>query len=108
MRIMNFYHNNYKITLQAQMTVLKEEKKKLEKTVDDFNRSRSVKNIENSETQRSRSQSFSSEKQGKKLFNVHTRDMGTMCGVMTRDVGISHQQVIFFTVSGVLLLIIGG
>ncbi|XP_057319530.1 KN motif and ankyrin repeat domain-containing protein 1-like isoform X2 [Microplitis mediator] len=79
--------------LQAQMSVLKEEKKKLEKTVEDFNRSRSVKNIENSEAQRSRSQSFSSEKQGKKYFNVHTRDMGTMCGVMTRDVGISHQQV---------------
>ncbi|CAD6244114.1 GSCOCG00013251001-RA-CDS [Cotesia congregata] len=59
--------------LQAQMIVLKEEKKKLEKTL--------------------RSNSFSSGKLPQKCVPVNTRDMGTMCGVMTRDVGVSHQQV---------------
>ncbi|XP_044589204.1 KN motif and ankyrin repeat domain-containing protein 2-like [Cotesia glomerata] len=80
--------------LQAQMIVLKEEKKKLEKTVDNFKQDNLLKDIVNSKIQNQlRSNSFSSEKLPQKCVAVNTRDMGTMCGVMTRDVGVSHQQV---------------
>ncbi|CAG5094058.1 Similar to KANK1: KN motif and ankyrin repeat domain-containing protein 1 (Homo sapiens) [Cotesia congregata] len=80
--------------LQAQMIVLKEEKKKLEKTVDNFQQNNLLKDVVNSKIQNKlRSNSFSSGKLPQKCVPVNTRDMGTMCGVMTRDVGVSHQQV---------------
>ncbi|XP_011348194.1 KN motif and ankyrin repeat domain-containing protein 1 isoform X2 [Ooceraea biroi] len=80
--------------LQVQVSVLKEEKRNLLRQVDELNKT----NSHNDTLHRHRSQSFSEPwvgtLQNSKCPNVtNTRDMGTMCGVMTRDVGVSHQQV---------------
>ncbi|KAL6265242.1 hypothetical protein P5V15_002024 [Pogonomyrmex californicus] len=80
--------------LQVQVSVLKEEKRNLLRQVDELNKTKSCNNT----LHRHRSQSFS-EKHTTTLQNlknsgtVPTRDMGTMCGVMTRDVGVSYQPV---------------
>lgn len=81
--------------LQVQVSVLKEEKRNLLRQVDELSKT----NFCNNDTlHRHRSQSFS-EQRATALRNlkntgiVSTRDIGTMCGVMTRDIGVSHQQV---------------
>ncbi|CAD1471482.1 unnamed protein product, partial [Heterotrigona itama] len=81
--------------LQVQVSVLKEEKRNLLRRVDELNRTRQC---NESVLHRHRSQSFSEQRGGsqRNLRNAAatpTRDMGTMCGAMTRDVGVSHQQV---------------
>lgn len=80
---------------QVQVSVLKEEKRNLLRQVDELSKT----NFCNNDTlHRHRSQSFS-EQRATALRNlkntgiVSTRDIGTMCGVMTRDIGVSHQQV---------------
>ncbi|XP_034939435.1 uncharacterized protein Kank isoform X2 [Chelonus insularis] len=75
--------------LQVQVSVLKEEKRSLQKQVEDFNNSKPTLDVV---SDRLRSQSFS-DRHGPRSKSVPTRDMGVMCGVMTRDVGVSHQQV---------------
>ncbi|XP_029056574.2 KN motif and ankyrin repeat domain-containing protein 3 isoform X1 [Osmia bicornis bicornis] len=75
--------------LQVQVSVLKEEKRNLLRRVDELNSC-------NETLHRHRSQSFSEQRASmRNLKNAAapTRDAGTMCGVMTRDVGVSHQQV---------------
>ncbi|CAL7936593.1 unnamed protein product [Xylocopa violacea] len=80
--------------LQVQVSVLKEEKRNLLRQVDELSKTSPC-----NETglYRHRSYSFSEQHRGsqRNLRNATTptRDMGTMCGVMTRDVGVSHQQV---------------
>ena len=80
--------------LQVQVSVLKEEKRNLLRQVDELSKT----NSRNDTLHRHRSQSFS-EQRATALRNlkntgiISTRDMGTMCGVMTRDIGVSHQQV---------------
>ncbi|XP_012531425.2 KN motif and ankyrin repeat domain-containing protein 3 isoform X2 [Monomorium pharaonis] len=79
--------------LQVQISVLKEEKRNLLRQVDELSRT----NFCNDALHRYRSQSFSEQRitlqNLKNSANVSTRDMGTMCGVMTRDVGVSYQPV---------------
>ncbi|XP_015602478.2 KN motif and ankyrin repeat domain-containing protein 1 isoform X2 [Cephus cinctus] len=81
--------------LQVQVSVLKEEKRNLLHQVDELAKSRTRSNNDTN-LQRYRSQSFSEEHSLLEPFRtmrMPTRDMGTMCGVMTRDVGVSYQQV---------------
>ncbi|XP_076620510.1 KN motif and ankyrin repeat domain-containing protein 2 kank isoform X1 [Colletes latitarsis] len=80
--------------LQVQVSVLKEEKRSLLRQVDELSKT----NSRDDTLHRYRSQSFSEQRASmRNLKNAATptptRDMGTMCGVMTRDVGVSHQQV---------------
>ncbi|KZC04311.1 KN motif and ankyrin repeat domain-containing protein 1, partial [Dufourea novaeangliae] len=83
--------------LQVQVSVLKEEKRNLLRQVDELSKTGACNNT----LHRHRSQSFSEQRATlRNLKNaaattttVPTRDTGTMCGVMTRDVGVSHQQV---------------
>ncbi|XP_012221448.1 KN motif and ankyrin repeat domain-containing protein 1 isoform X3 [Linepithema humile] len=79
--------------LQVQVSVLKEEKRNLLRQVDELSKT----NFYNDTLHRYRSQSFSEQRNAtrnlKNSETVSTRDMGTMCGVMTRDVGVSHQQI---------------
>ncbi|XP_043253383.1 KN motif and ankyrin repeat domain-containing protein 3 isoform X2 [Colletes gigas] len=80
--------------LQVQVSVLKEEKRSLLRQVDELSKT----NSRDDTLHRYRSQSFSEQRASmRNLKNATTptptRDMGTMCGVMTRDVGVSHQQV---------------
>ncbi|XP_029165722.1 KN motif and ankyrin repeat domain-containing protein 1 isoform X2 [Nylanderia fulva] len=81
--------------LQVQVSVLKEEKRNLLRQVDELSKTNSC---NNDILHRHRSQSFSEQRATalrnlKNTGTVSTRDMGTMCGVMTRDIGVSHQQV---------------
>lgn len=80
--------------LQVQVSVLKEEKRNLLRRVDELSKTNSRNDI----LHRHRSQSFSEQRATalrnlKNTGTIYTRDMGTMCGVMTRDIGVSHQQV---------------
>ncbi|XP_011688589.1 PREDICTED: KN motif and ankyrin repeat domain-containing protein 1 isoform X2 [Wasmannia auropunctata] len=80
--------------LQVQVSVLKEEKRNLLRQVDELSKT----NSSNDTLHRHRSQSFSEQRTTtlrnlKNSGSVSTRDMGTMCGVMTRDVGVSYQPV---------------
>ncbi|XP_076277199.1 KN motif and ankyrin repeat domain-containing protein 2 kank isoform X2 [Lasioglossum baleicum] len=80
--------------LQVQVSVLKEEKRNLLRQVDELSKT----NSRNDTLHRHRSQSFSEQWVSQRNLKnatvpTQTRDMGTMCGVMTRDVGVSHQQV---------------
>ncbi|XP_076375953.1 KN motif and ankyrin repeat domain-containing protein 2 kank isoform X1 [Megalopta genalis] len=80
--------------LQVQVSVLKEEKRSLLRQVDELSKT----NSRNDTLHRYRSQSFSEQRVSQRNLKnatvpTPTRDMGTMCGVMTRDVGVSHQQV---------------
>ncbi|XP_076675793.1 KN motif and ankyrin repeat domain-containing protein 2 kank isoform X1 [Andrena cerasifolii] len=79
--------------LQVQVSVLKEEKRNLLRQVDELGKMNCCNDI----LHRHRSQSFSEQRMNlrnlKSVPATPTRDMGTMCGVMTRDVGVSHQQV---------------
>ncbi|XP_076236635.1 KN motif and ankyrin repeat domain-containing protein 2 kank isoform X2 [Calliopsis andreniformis] len=79
--------------LQVQVSVLKEEKRNLLRQVDELSKTNSC----NDTLHRHRSQSFSEQRANlrnlKNAASTPTRDMGTMCGVMTRDVGVSHQQI---------------
>ncbi|XP_046481832.1 KN motif and ankyrin repeat domain-containing protein 2 isoform X1 [Neodiprion pinetum] len=77
--------------LQVKVSVLKEEKRHLQQRINEFNRWET----ENRSTlHRYRSQSFSEDRTPSAPDpKIPTRDMGTMCGVMTRDVGVSHQQI---------------
>ncbi|XP_076641442.1 KN motif and ankyrin repeat domain-containing protein 2 kank isoform X2 [Halictus rubicundus] len=81
--------------LQVQVSVLKEEKRNLLRQVDELSKT----NSRNDALHRHRSQSFSEQRVSQRNLKnaatvpTPTRDMGTMCGVMTRDVGVSHQQV---------------
>ncbi|XP_011136034.1 KN motif and ankyrin repeat domain-containing protein 1 isoform X2 [Harpegnathos saltator] len=80
--------------LQVQVSVLKEEKRNLLRQVDELSKT----NTCNNTLHRHRSQSFSEQRAAlRNLKNsdvgTSTRNMGTMCSVMTRDVGVSHQQV---------------
>ncbi|XP_043281489.1 KN motif and ankyrin repeat domain-containing protein 2 isoform X2 [Venturia canescens] len=82
--------------LQVQVSVLKEEKRNLQRQVEELNESKI--NDEDSLSSRYRSNSLSltrsnNDKNTPKTVAISTRDMGIMCGVMTRDVGVSHQQV---------------
>lgn len=77
------------INIQVQVSVLKEEKRNLQRQVTDLNYTRS-RTLEITTDSRLRSQSFTEKNSPR---NTPTRDMGVMCGVMTRDVGVSHQQV---------------
>lgn len=81
-------------TPQVQVSVLKEEKRNLQRQVEELNESK----INNEDTSIYRSNSFSLKRRNNentpKIPAISTRDMGIMCGVMTRDVGVSHQQVI--------------
>lgn len=73
------------------MSVLKEEKRNLLRQMDNLTKSRDT----NDSLPRFRSQSFSEKRTGSlQSVKSNTRDIGIMCGVMTRDVGISQQQVI--------------
>ncbi|XP_003487679.1 KN motif and ankyrin repeat domain-containing protein 2 isoform X1 [Bombus impatiens] len=79
--------------LQVQVSVLKEEKRNLLRQVDELSKTRQY---DDSVLHRHRSQSFSEQRDSQRNLRntaTPTRDMGTMCGVMTRDVGVSHQQV---------------
>ncbi|XP_018362879.1 PREDICTED: KN motif and ankyrin repeat domain-containing protein 2 isoform X1 [Trachymyrmex cornetzi] len=79
--------------LQVQVSVLKEEKRNLLRQVDELSKTNSY----NDTLHRHRSQSFSEQRitlrNLKNSESVSTRDIGTMCGVMTRDVGVSYQPV---------------
>ncbi|XP_029674097.1 KN motif and ankyrin repeat domain-containing protein 2-like isoform X1 [Formica exsecta] len=80
--------------LQVQVSVLKEEKRNLLRQVNELSKTNSC----NDTLHRHRSQSFSEQhttalRNLKNTGIIYTRDMGTMCGVMTRDIGVSHQQV---------------
>ncbi|GAB1862835.1 KN motif and ankyrin repeat domain-containing protein 1 [Camponotus japonicus] len=80
--------------LQVQVSVLKEEKRNLLQQVDELSKT----NSRNDALHRYRSQSFSEQhvtalRNLKNTGTIYTRDMGTMCGVMTRDIGVSHQQI---------------
>ncbi|XP_076177002.1 KN motif and ankyrin repeat domain-containing protein 2 kank isoform X2 [Ptiloglossa arizonensis] len=82
--------------LQVQVSVLKEEKRSLLRQVDELSKTNSREDA----LHRYRSQSFSEQRASLRYLKnamvtapTPTRDMGTMCGVMTRDVGVSHQQV---------------
>ncbi|XP_039302623.1 uncharacterized protein LOC105204657 isoform X2 [Solenopsis invicta] len=79
--------------LQVQISLLKEEKRNLLRQVDELSKT----NSSNDTLHRYRSQSFSEQRitlrNLKNSATVSTRDMGTMCGVMTRDVGVSYQPV---------------
>ncbi|XP_031834574.1 KN motif and ankyrin repeat domain-containing protein 2 kank isoform X3 [Nomia melanderi] len=83
------------IDLLVQVSVLKEEKRNLLRQVDELSKT----NARNDTAlHRHRSQSFSEQRVSQRnlknaMVPTPTRDMGTMCGVMTRDVGVSHQQV---------------
>ncbi|XP_033214065.1 uncharacterized protein LOC117171121 [Belonocnema kinseyi] len=77
--------------LQVQLSVLQEEKRDLIRQVYDFNRS----TFENDTFNSFRSPSFSEARvwpQDAKTTTT-TREMGTSCIVMTRDVGVSHRQI---------------
>ncbi|XP_026671254.1 KN motif and ankyrin repeat domain-containing protein 1 isoform X2 [Ceratina calcarata] len=78
--------------LQVQVSVLKEEKRNLLRQVEEL---RKTNLCNEAGLHRYRSQSFSEQRgtQRNPRNPTPTRDMGTMCGVMTRDVGVSHQQV---------------
>ncbi|OAD55442.1 KN motif and ankyrin repeat domain-containing protein 1, partial [Eufriesea mexicana] len=79
--------------LQVQVSVLKEEKRNLLRQVDELSK---TSQCNESVLHRHRSQSFSEQRgsqRNPRNAATPTRDMGTMCGVMTRDVGVSHQQV---------------
>ncbi|KAG9435183.1 KN motif and ankyrin repeat domain-containing protein 3 isoform X1 [Apis mellifera carnica] len=80
--------------LQVQVSVLKEEKRNLLRQVDELSK---ASEWNESGLHRYRSQSFSeqrgSQRNLRNAATTPTRDMGTMCGAMTRDVGVSHQQV---------------
>ncbi|CAK9819170.1 KN motif and ankyrin repeat domain-containing protein 1 [Anthophora plagiata] len=79
--------------LQVQVSVLKEEKRNLLRQVDELSK---MSPCNEGALHRHRSQSFSEQhgsQRNPKNASTPTRDMGTMCGVMTRDVGVSHQQV---------------
>ncbi|XP_015109672.1 KN motif and ankyrin repeat domain-containing protein 2 isoform X2 [Diachasma alloeum] len=73
--------------LQVQVSILKDEKRNLQSQVQELNRTR----LSEINDQRLRSQSLS-ERHCPRNSSA-TRDMGTMCGIMTRDVGVSHQQI---------------
>lgn len=77
-----------------QVSVLKEEKRNLLRQVDELSK---ASEWNESGLHRYRSQSFSeqrgSQRNLRNAATTPTRDMGTMCGAMTRDVGVSHQQV---------------
>ncbi|XP_054000411.1 KN motif and ankyrin repeat domain-containing protein 2 isoform X1 [Hylaeus anthracinus] len=78
--------------LQVQVSVLKEEKRNLLRQVDELSKT----NSSDDTLHRYRSQSFSEQRASQRNLKnaaTPTRDMGTMCGVMTRDVGVSQQQV---------------
>lgn len=75
------------------MSVLKEEKRNLLRQVDELSK---ASQWNESGLHRYRSQSFSEQRGSQRNLRnagTPTRDMGTMCGAMTRDVGVSHQQV---------------
>lgn len=76
------------------MSVLKEEKRDLLRQLYELNELK----LENGTTDsRLRSRSLSNDQNffhdSRSNNSASTRDMGTMCGVVTRDVGVSHQQV---------------
>ncbi|XP_011298490.1 KN motif and ankyrin repeat domain-containing protein 2 isoform X2 [Fopius arisanus] len=73
--------------LQVQVSILKDEKRNLQCQVQELNKTR----LSEENDQRLRSQSLS-ERYTPRNSNT-TRDMGTMCGIVTRDVGVSHQQI---------------
>lgn len=78
---------------QVQVSVLKEEKRNLLRQVDELSK---ASQWNESGLHRYRSQSFSEQRGSQRNLRnagTPTRDMGTMCGAMTRDVGVSHQQV---------------
>ncbi|XP_032673443.1 KN motif and ankyrin repeat domain-containing protein 2 isoform X2 [Odontomachus brunneus] len=78
--------------LQVQVSVLKEEKRNLLRQVDELSKTNSCNNT----LHRHRSQSFSEQRaalRNLKNSGASTKNIGTMCSVMTRDVGVSHQQV---------------
>lgn len=79
--------------MQVQVSVLKEEKRNLLRQVDELSK---ASQWNESGLHRYRSQSFSEQRGSQRNLRnaaTPTRDMGTMCGAMTRDVGVSHQQV---------------
>jgi len=83
---------------QVQVSVLKEEKRNLLRQVDELSKTNSC----NDTLHRHRSQSFSEQctttlRNLKNSGGISTRDMGTMCGVITRDVGVSYQPVSIFS-----------
>ncbi|XP_063981566.1 KN motif and ankyrin repeat domain-containing protein 2 isoform X2 [Diachasmimorpha longicaudata] len=73
--------------LQVQVSILKDEKRNLQNQVQELNRKR----LSEITDQRLSSQSIS-ECHCPQSSNG-TRDAGTMCGVVTRDIGVSHQQI---------------
>ncbi|XP_044007155.1 KN motif and ankyrin repeat domain-containing protein 2 isoform X2 [Aphidius gifuensis] len=74
--------------LQVQVSVLKEEKRILQRLVEGFNRTR----LNDEINYRFHNNQSNNDKATIKS-PCETRDMGVMCEVATRDVGISHQQV---------------
>ncbi|XP_012264632.2 uncharacterized protein LOC105690991 isoform X1 [Athalia rosae] len=78
--------------LQVKVSVLKEEKRNLQQQIKELNEVSA--NDDRNTSEMYQSQSFSDERNNSVTPGpkIPTRDMGTMCGVMTRDVGVSHQQ----------------
>lgn len=83
-----------------QLFVLAEEKRKLLEELKDYNDSKTKDNDKQSngkKIHRFRSQSLSENQSCKDQLDASVRlkrDIGISCTVMTRDVGVSHQQVI--------------
>ena len=85
-----------KFIIQVQVSVLKEEKRGLQRKVEELNETRKVcQQVAATNPSQSLSLSASPRFQDtpKTTGVVSTRDMGIMCSVMMRDVGVSHQQV---------------
>ncbi|KAK0162182.1 hypothetical protein PV327_008537 [Microctonus hyperodae] len=76
--------------LQVQVSVLKEEKRNLQKQVGNFVRSQIPDDLMDKQI---KNEFFSIKNNSGRSINISTREMGTMCGIMTRDVGVSHQPV---------------
>ncbi|KAK0082590.1 hypothetical protein PV325_010154 [Microctonus aethiopoides] len=76
--------------LQVQVSVLKEEKRNLQKQVGNFIRSRIP---DDSIDKRKQNELFPTANISERSIHISTREMGTMCGIMTRDVGVSHKPV---------------
>ncbi|XP_043475971.1 uncharacterized protein LOC122507370 isoform X2 [Leptopilina heterotoma] len=80
--------------LQVQLFVLAEEKRKLLEELKDYNDSKTKNNA--NKIHRLRSHSLSENQSCKNQIDASVRlkrDIGISCTVMTRDVGVSHQQV---------------
>lgn len=87
---LKLFHTLIFLNFQVQVSVLKEEKRNLQKQVGNFIRSRIP---DDSMDKRIQNELFPTTNTSERSVHISTREMGTMCGIMTRDVGVSHKPV---------------